>query len=253
MKRLFLVLLVVNVLVFLWWQFGSPDKNGVSQSQIVKDGSRSLVLLSEIDKKNDVNPKDVEIISDPVTLQIKEVMIAEVDMPAVGEVMALSGSKLPITDQVACYTIGPVLDQNRVQEILADLMQLGVKVNQRIVQEPVLIGYRVYIPSLSSVEEARNMLQTLKKQGIKDSVIIRQGEYKNGISLGVFSKQDGAKRHQEAMLKKGFEAKVVDRYRNSEKYWFDIHGVNEKDRLLKGWEQISGKYPEMKKQVINCK
>ncbi len=255
MKQLFLVLLVINVLFFMWWQFDDSNETEVNQSQIVNDGSRSLVLLSEADEKNNIASESTESVKttpEVVVSEVEEVVIYDVEMPA-SEVVLQSDNKSLLAEKSVCYTIGFVADQNKAKEVMSELMQLGIKVNQRITQMPVLIGYRVYIPPLASVEEAREMLQKLKRQGIKDSVIIRQGEYENGISLGVFSKKDGAKRHQDAMAKKGFSAKMVERYRDGEQYWFDTYSADKVDSLLGEWARISDKYPEIKKQPLNCK
>lgn len=251
MKRLFVVLLVLNGLFFLWWQFDAPDENVLNTSPLSTDRSQSLVLLSEIGKEDESRAGSdsidvVKAIPSHVIPEIKEVVIA--DVSEVGSMVLQPDNKTNI-----CYTIGPIADQSRAETVLTELTKLGAKVSQRIEQGSILVGYRVYISPLPSMEGARGMLQALKKQGIKDSVIIHKGGYKNGISLGVFSKQDGANRHLEAMIKKGFDAKMANHYRDSEQYWFDIDSFDQVSSASSEWARISDQYPEMKKQVINCK
>jgi len=80
MKRLFLVLLVINVLFFLWWQLGTSDDQVMRQSQTISDSTQSLVLLSEADKAkasqqgeiNQESSKSSETASDTITSKIKE-------------------------------------------------------------------------------------------------------------------------------------------------------------------------------------
>ncbi|MCF6236230.1 MAG: SPOR domain-containing protein [Gammaproteobacteria bacterium] len=254
MKRLFLVLLVINVLFFLWWQLGTSDDQVMRQSQTISDSTQSLVLLSEADKAkasqqgeiNQESSKSSETASDTITSKIKEVVIySDTSLPVNNDVL--------VADQNMCYKLGPFAEKNKAKKVMNELMYLGIKVNQRTISEPVHIGYRVYIPPLPSKAEAREMLQGLKMQNINDSAIIRQGEYENAISLGVFSIQSGAKRHQKAMTQKGFSVKIADRYRDSDQYWLNAYDIDKTDRLSPEWARLFKKSPEIKKQVINCK
>ncbi len=244
MKKLFLVLLAVNALVFLWWQSDTSDEKVLNTPSSI-DASRSLVLLSEADevrKQDDLNQKsseDDEVIPDTAVSEVKEVVISD--------------AKPVIADQRSCYTVGPFVSQNRAKEVTAELIRLGVEVNQRTTHTTLHAGYRVYISPLPSAAAERDMLQELKRKGIKDSAVIRHGEYKNSISLGVFSMQGGAKRHQKAMSKKGLNVKMAERYRDSEQYWFDVYDVGQTDSSSPVWIALSEKYPEIKKQAINCK
>ncbi len=259
MKRLFLVLLVINVLFFLWWQFGNSDKQMMNQSQIVDDGVQNLVLLSEVDNKAQVSQQESRnensgTASDKVISKVKEVVVfSDTSLSVDDESRVQNNNNLLGDDQKTCYKLGPFANQNEAKKAMIELIKLGVKVDQGMTNEPVHIGYRVYIPPLPSRAEAREMLQELKSKNINDSAIVRQGEYENAISLGVFSIQSGAKRHQKAMTKKGFSVKMADRYRDNSQYWLNTDGVDKTDFLSHEWARIFEKLPEIKKQVINCK
>ncbi len=261
MKRLFLVLLVINVLFFLWWQLGTSDDQ-VMKPQVDGDSTQSLVLLSEADKAktrqqdeiNQESSKSSETASDTITSKIKEVVIySDTSINNGSEVKSDNSNEVLVSDQKVCYKLGPFAEKNKAKKVRSELIHLGIKVNQRITNKSVHIGFRVYIPPLPSRAEAREMLQGLKMQNINDSAIIRQGEYENAISLGVFSIQSGAKRHQKAMTQKGFSVKIADRYRDSDQYWLNAYDIDKTDRLSPEWARLFKKSPEIKKQVINCK
>ncbi len=252
MKRLFFGLLVINVLFFLWWQFGGSGDDVVVDRR-ASDASGGLILLSEVAKSGQQESQ-----SKDETIEVSETAGAahEYTADTFKEVVIGREEEETANDELSgsvCYSIGPVDNRQQADEIMLDFTGLAQRVEQRVTTEPAHIGYRVYIPPLSSLAEARTMLQRLKARGIKDSAIIRHGEYKNGISLGVFSRQEGAQRHLNAMAEKGFTVMVADRYRNRERFWLDIQGVYDDGRFLSKWSSVSNKYHGIKKQLVKCK
>lgn len=72
--------------------------------------------------------------------------------------------------------------------------------------------YWAYLPSFTNKEEAVAARQQLRLAGIKDQFILKQGQRKNSISLGLFSKKGLAEKRKQHInsLKLGLGTAVVD-------------------------------------------
>ena len=71
-------------------------------------------------------------------------------------------------------------------------------------------NYWVYIPPLRSTEDAQKKLGEVRALGIEEGYILQgNASWKNAISLGVFSTEDGAKRQLAALQAKGVRSAVV--------------------------------------------
>lgn len=67
--------------------------------------------------------------------------------------------------------------------------------------------------------EAHAKLADLKRQGVKDYLLINRNGIKNAISLGVFSTQEAVNRRLAEMTKKGYSPLVVPRVETTDMYW----------------------------------
>lgn len=71
-------------------------------------------------------------------------------------------------------------------------------------------NFWVYIPPLRSREDAQKKLGEVRALGIEDGYILQDNSrWKNAISLGVFSNEDGAKRFLVALQAKGVRSAVA--------------------------------------------
>ncbi|MDJ0738236.1 MAG: hypothetical protein QNJ91_00865 [Gammaproteobacteria bacterium] len=72
-------------------------------------------------------------------------------------------------------------------------------------------GYYVLVPALPTRAEGLQMLQKLGEAGFEDTWLFRRGAYRNAISLGLFRREAGARRHAERVAAKGFAVEVRER------------------------------------------
>ncbi len=71
-------------------------------------------------------------------------------------------------------------------------------------------NFWVYIPPLRTREDAQKKLGEVRALGIEEGYILQDSSrWKNAISLGVFSNEDGAKRHLAALQAKGVRSAVA--------------------------------------------
>ncbi|MGD9787407.1 MAG: SPOR domain-containing protein [Sulfuricellaceae bacterium] len=71
-------------------------------------------------------------------------------------------------------------------------------------------NYWVYIPPLRSAEDAQKKLGEVRALGVEEGYILQgNASWKNAISLGVFSTEEGAKRQLATLQAKGVRSAVV--------------------------------------------
>jgi hypothetical protein len=71
-------------------------------------------------------------------------------------------------------------------------------------------NFWVYIPPLRTREDAQKKLGEVRALGVEEGYILQDSSrWKNAISLGVFSNEDGAKRHLAALQAKGVRSAVA--------------------------------------------
>jgi len=69
--------------------------------------------------------------------------------------------------------------------------------------------HRVIVPPLPDRESARREAARLQAAGIADLMLISAGDYANGISLGVYANEDGARRRVRALAARGVSARIA--------------------------------------------
>lgn len=77
------------------------------------------------------------------------------------------------------------------------------------------------IPPLASQAEAGKMLKGLRSKGI-DSFLIAEGEYKNGITLGVFSDEENMQHYWRKLVNQGHPVVIVPRASTREERWLQL-------------------------------
>lgn len=142
-----------------------------------------------------------------------------------------------------CWAVGPYPVELDAKHLYARMlaMDLDAKVSTR--SEVIKEEFWVYLPPLANRKQAIRKLKELQKRKV-DSFIITEGELENGISLGLFSKQDSVDRLVEKLKQKNIDASVRPLTRTRNQYWV-VAPVNVKspitettrERLMEGQEQ----------------
>jgi hypothetical protein len=161
MKNLLLLLLLANILYFLWSRYvEQPPETGV-------------VVVNE----SDLGPP------------LPDTAVPEA-ATSVGAVLG-SGrrSDLEFLGR-SCVSIGP-LDEAAAQEALADYGAEGMRTQLRKLQGEVSIRYRVHIPNIPDRATGEAMVDKLKAARV-DAYMEAPNDDARWISLGLFSEKSGA-------------------------------------------------------------
>ena len=126
-----------------------------------------------------------------------------------------------------CGELGPFASRN-----IAEAYRQGLasgKARAHVEDRPgkETIGYWVMISRMPDTAAAEAMLQRLRQAGLTDLWLMRQGEHKNAISLGLYTQERYAYRHAETIRDKGFDPVVVPKQKSTRLYWVVYSGADE--------------------------
>jgi len=198
--RIFIILLIVaNILYGLLNYFViEPNRriNGAGGSQ--QHGGGSLVLLSEFEKEH-LN-------------ELKE-------LPAI--------SSFPSSSKqlVACMKVVGDWDINTLDSVKQRLSDKDKLVISEGKERRKKVNYWVVIPPFASKQEAITAKHQLQNEKIMDTFIIKSGIRENALSLGLYSKHDGAIRRAEFVNSKRLGisiASIEELTLYVDRYWIKV-------------------------------
>ena len=230
MRWLVFFLVVLNFMVLAWFGFQQTQQAqqhvAVEQEQFNFSKVPSLVTLQEMPQE-EIERRDV---------RLRESQPVEVEALGVESSCALIG---PYPEHVSAKQA-----KNRISTASkpADVVEW---------MRPLPPIYWVYMLPKSSREEALAALKELQAEKI-DSFLISDGEYVNGISLGLFSKEDSALKIMEARKAKGYNVTMKLREREEKTYWVAFRQSVPEEFVDSSVAKLSDEFEGVKKQEKSC-
>lgn len=122
-----------------------------------------------------------------------------------------------------CWDIGKFDDESQGKDIKQRLTKINKEItfdiqNKTIAGEP---DYWVFLGPYESRRQALVVHRDMQARKI-DSFLIADGELKNAVSLGLFSKEVGAKKMQEERKKQGLDARIKAVPRMRTEWWGEL-------------------------------
>ena len=228
MRWFFYALLLSNIGLFgwIWYQQMQPAPAMVAVAP-ADEGAHSLTLLSEMnsaprrpaEKPVAQPPQRVE----PAPINTQPPPSVSPPSPVVAETPAVC---VRITD----------LDSEQDANTLAQVLERkGASVAKRGSDQAASTRYWVLLPPFKSGTAARAALERLKKAGLKDYYLVRSGESRNAISLGVYSSKDSAERRLQQVHSHRFDARIDEIQMTSNRWWLEL---NLPASLQDGWRSL---------------
>ncbi len=121
-----------------------------------------------------------------------------------------------------CYRLGPFADEAATEKAINLLKQIPLAYERKQEEEPVVTGYRVYLPPLASREAAEKKRRQLTRLGFKDHSVLQEEGLQNAISLGTFAVEANAQKHQRALAAKKIEAKIQTLTQVRSRHWLAL-------------------------------
>lgn len=240
MKKLVVFLVLTNIALFLW-QMRSQSNS--SQEATVPVGIPSLQLLSESSSVVEVAQEPLQQMPKPTEMQPVTVLPSDTSLPVTSTAIPTSTSAdtevtstpaptltpttqtiepvepTPSADSAAVSTQAQSLpsclqllgfsDQASGEKAAALLIQHKITAQLEAIEKQVAGEFLVYLKPFENRDAALIKLRELKAKSI-DSFVIADGDKVNGISLGVFSKEESAKKLQAQLKEQGYAA-LLDR------------------------------------------
>ncbi|OOG28790.1 sporulation protein [Thioalkalivibrio denitrificans] len=197
MRSLALLLILLNVAFFYWHtahQEPAPHLNGYAEVQ-PPSGVARLVLLDEREAPE----------------ALPETQPREAPEPAVVAVPAL-----------ICETVGPLAEREAAEALQAALEEQGAAASLRTASREVPSTYWVYLPPRSSREAAQDLARSLTELGVEDLYVMGEGDFRHGLSLGLFSEHERARRRVRELEALGYSPQIEARFRTQTVYWLDL-------------------------------
>ena len=196
MRNLLLLLLLANILYFLWGQFGADrDESGV-------------VVLDEAD----LGPR--------LTVSSNK------DGSGVTSVGAVLGSGEP-SDLAAvvgrsCVTLGPFKVNSDADSALTQYAAEGMRTSLRSTRGQIFVGHWVLLRNISDRLTANEMLSKLHNGGLSDAYLVTNEDGSLDISLGLFGDVERAERVELQAESLDLPAEIIPRTREGTVFFVDI-------------------------------
>ena len=196
MRNLLLLLLLANILYFMW---------GLLADEEPEPG---IVIVNEAD------------LGPPLTVS------ANRDAEAAASVGAVLGSGQPSALAAvvgrSCVSVGPFRDSNDADAALTQYAGEGMRTGLRSEQGTIFVGHWVMIRNIADRGTGNEMLETLRQGGLTDAYLVNSEDDGLSISLGLFGDLERAERVELQAKSLELPADITPRTREGTIYYVDI-------------------------------
>jgi hypothetical protein len=211
--RIFIFLLVLANLLYLGINYFTAGRlNNIEPlPRLMEQGENSLTLLSEREL-----PRSED---QPVTL-----------IAMVSDREEESSKQL-----VDCVKIVGDWDQEGVALVKQQLNSRQIVVNAEGKERRKKVNYWVIIPPFANKQEAITAKRQLQTEKIMDTFIIKSGSRENALSLGLYSKEEGATRRAEFVNNKRLgiaRADIEELTLYVDRYWIKVVSEDGNETLI---------------------
>jgi hypothetical protein len=194
MKNLLLLLLLANILYFVWGRYAPVEPTS------------GVVDIRETD------------LGPPLALAPRSGTEARTAaMPGNDERPGLSA-----TVGISCVTIGPFREMADAEATSARYSAAKMQTAIRSAAGQIFLGHWVQIRDVASRDESNRMVRALKEGGIRDAYPVETDDEGMKISLGVFSSLESAEKVELQARSLGFAPDISPRMQDGELYFVDI-------------------------------
>ncbi|MDP9942748.1 SPOR domain-containing protein [Ectopseudomonas alcaliphila] len=221
MRWILLLLLLLNAFYYVWHQQQAPLRaKEVAPANAYQTARKDIRLLSEADAPR-----------------------SRAGSPAAAEAAT--------PEAAVCLFLGSFEEEVRARVVEQRLLSLDIQAEVRSVDAAAGVEYWVYLPPLASRQASLRQLRELQARRI-DSYIITQGELANGISLGIFPRNDSANSVMQRLRDVGYEPQIRELSRAHRSFWVRVAPESRRlaDEFLLG--RLAGDFAGLQHQLMPC-
>jgi len=196
MKNILLMLLLANILYWMW---------GLVPNEEAQPG---VVFVEESDLGP---PLDVTTGRDSDTVASVGAVLGSGEPSALEAVVGRS-----------CVTIGPFKESADADSAVLEYSSEGMKAILRATTGQIFVGHWVQIRNVANEAEANSLLEQLIAGGLPDSYLVHTEDEGMKISLGLFGDLEGAEKIELQARSLDLPADISPRTREGEVFFVDI-------------------------------
>jgi hypothetical protein len=229
MRFLFYVLLIANIVFYLWSHTQRAQER--TDDEGIPKAPERLLLLSETAVNRDAGTGSG---------------LRAVPKPGVPDVVAGAPrvtTQMPAAPGSICRRIGPFAEMEEARRVLA-LVREWID-NPVLVTEPseTVDGYWLLYPRAGSIEEGRLNRKRLIEKGVKDVWLFEKGDMQGMISLGLYKTREEAEAERQRLAKLEVPIQVQPRISHAPVFWVQFDWIGSAVELDEAMIQIRGENP----------
>lgn len=239
MKYLFYLLLLGNVVFYLWETGVGRERTKVEQRELaLPDETERLVLLGELPEAQKKAQGTSPLPQIARQQDKSEPAVSASIEPQVEEKVSPQPSPAPTAKpDPNCFLFGPLASEVQARRALGELKPQLTTGDVDVVNRPAetIGGYWVLYPKAENLDAARINRRMLMDKGIRDIWLFDKGEMVGAISLGLYHSQQRAEAAQKKFFEQNLKSEVVPRMVREEAYWLKLHweaGQEELDQVI---------------------
>lgn len=228
MRNLIFILVLANVLYFLWGYFQGekelpPGVAILDETDLGPPLERPQPVVDEVaeapleESSEAVAASDEPEGDDSADAVTPDQATADTE-PAEEE----SEKELTVALGRSCVTLGPFRTSDLADDAQSEYSSRGMQTDQRMEQGQIFVGHWVQIRDLPDRDAGNEAVAALRDGGIPEAYLVTTDDEGLKISLGVFGNRDGAERVESLAQSLGFEAEITARTADGMYYFVDV-------------------------------
>lgn len=178
------------------------------------------------------------------------------DLPPAEVALEREGSPVPaptgaeVGETRRCYRVGPLAEDAPVDPVRTWFVRHGGEVESRVEQRQEPRSFWVYLPPAPSPQAAREEVDRLQAEGIKDVMRVTAGAKVNAISLGLYNRRTAADQRVSELKRAGYAPEVETRFNEVRETWLDVTFLGPKEPPR---EVFRAAFPQVKVVDTDCR
>jgi hypothetical protein len=255
MKRLFWILLLLNVVVFAYFKRDALSPAVSSLKPEIHPEQIKLLSASALETypKRTVAPaQDTSLIASPPPQEAATSPVPPPEAKGADKKEPVKTAEARTAPSGVCYEWSS-FSTARVNEAVNLAQQLNIKTQVgQTVYGPENIRYWIYKPPMASAEAAQTKADELRKLGVEDFFIVQDDpKWRNAISFGVFRDEKLADKLMEDLKGKGVRL-LIKSTRNGGQGQSVIKLQNVNAQQFSGLQKSRSQFPDAVLKEIPC-
>lgn len=139
-----------------------------------------------------------------------------------------AGAESAMKPSELCWRLGPWSDRRSRDAVAARLDRVGARCEPRQEATATRDQWMVYVPGRGGRDTA-DQLARLAQAGYQDLYVIRRGQQRGDVSVGLYNSRRNALKRKGALAANGFETRIARHAVPLKHYWLSVSGVDPRE------------------------